>query len=99
MKRRYFSPDLKFNFHLNQERDKPSLRWMGSSGKLSASTGISEDIEERIGSYIFSRDREIGHGYSSKVYKGRKIGENLDYAIKVIELKKYTNSNIEMLKN
>ena len=72
---------------------------MGSTAKLSASTGLSEEAEEKIGSYIFYREKEIGSGYSSKVYKARKIGDDQDYAIKVIELKKYTSSNLEMLAN
>lgn len=72
---------------------------MGSTAKLSTSAGLSEDNEEKIGKYVYYRDKEIGSGYSSKVYKARKVGEDQDYAIKVIELKKYTNSNMEMLAN
>ena len=84
MRRRYFSPELRETLNYLHENSKQKLRWVGSTAKLSTSTGFMEENEEKIGSYVFYRDKEIGCGYSSKVYKARKVGEDKDYAIKVI---------------
>ena len=99
MRRRYFSPELRETLNYLQEESKHKLRWVGSTAKLSTSAGFSDETEEKIGDYVYYRDKEIGSGYSSKVYKGRKLGDDRDYAVKVIELKKYSNSNMEMLAN
>jgi serine/threonine-protein kinase ULK/ATG1 len=70
---------------------------VGSSSQLPST--MIDDSEQRIGSYSYFTNKEIGSGYSSKVYKGKKKGCSDDFAIKVIELKKYSNSNMEMLSN
>lgn len=95
MRRRYFSPELRDTLD-----DAKKLRWVGSTSKLpNMPAGISDDEDQKIGDYVYSRSQEIGRGYSSRVYKARKMGSTEVYAVKVIELKKYTNSNMEMLSN
>jgi RIO-like serine/threonine protein kinase len=43
--------------------------------------------------------QEIGSGYSSKVYKGYSTKDNKEIAVKVIELKKYSEQSLKMLDN
>lgn len=57
-----------------------------------------KDSEVRVGIYKYSTEDELGKGYSSRVYKGVEIERiNHRYAIKVIELKKFRGSSLEML--
>lgn len=57
-----------------------------------------KDSETHIGKYKYSTNDELGKGFSSKVYKAVEIEHvHKRYAIKVIELKKFRGSNLEML--
>ena len=57
-----------------------------------------KENEVKVGIYKYSTDDDLGKGYSSKVYKGVEIEKtHKRYAIKVIELKKFRGSNLEML--
>ena len=57
-----------------------------------------KDNEVKVGIYKYSTNDDLGKGYSSKVYKGVEIEKvHKRYAIKVIELKKFRGSNLEML--
>lgn len=48
---------------------------------------------------MYRKADEIGSGYSSHVYKCRSLKRDGEFALKVIDIKKYTNSNMEMLEN
>jgi len=54
-------------------------------------------IKKIIENYSYSSAECIGEGFTSKVYKARKEGSNEIFAIKVVDLKKYSNSNRDML--
>jgi serine/threonine protein kinase len=57
-----------------------------------------KETEVKVGIYKYSTEDELGKGYSSRVYKGVEIEKiHKRYAIKVIELKKFRGSNLEML--
>ena len=57
-----------------------------------------KDSEVKVGIYKYSTEEELGKGYSSRVYKGVEIERiHKRYAIKVIELKKFRGSSLEML--
>jgi hypothetical protein len=62
---------------------------------LASKTAISfkEDIEV-IGHYFYKKKDEIGSGYTSHVYRCRSHEKDGDFAIKVIELKKYSASSL-----
>lgn len=52
----------------------------------------------RVGKYKYDSSDELGKGFSSNVYKGVEIlRPHKRYAIKVINLKKFRGSNMEML--
>ena len=97
MRNRYFSPELRSTLPSPSPAQSQKLRWMGSLSNLPLPT-IPKDNEEHIGPYTYFTDKQIGSGYSSKVYKGIKGGDE-EYAVKVIELKKFSHSNLEMLEN
>jgi serine/threonine protein kinase len=52
-----------------------------------------------VGDYKFDVRKEIGSGYSSKVYKAISLKDNLDYAIKAVEFNNFKPSHFEMLEN
>ena len=93
MRQRYFSPELRYTLPSQRSSQIQKLRWVGSSAQLS--TAITYDEYERqIGPYTYHVNKELGSGYSSKVYRGKRKDSNEDFAIKVIDLKKYNNSNM-----
>ena len=98
MRNRYFSPESKNSgLHLNSSSSN-RLRWLGSTAKLSTyNASLLDDYEKKIGNYTYYTNKEIGSGYSSKVYKAYSSEDNEEYAIKVIELKKYSPSSLQML--
>lgn len=54
----------------------------------------------RVGAYKYQEIQILGKGYSSKVYKCYHISDkDKIYAIKVISLKKFKNSNLKLLEN
>jgi|JI6StandDraft_1071083.scaffolds.fasta_scaffold11740_3 serine/threonine protein kinase len=56
-------------------------------------------LKKRIENYTYRTSNCIGEGYTSKVYKCSKDGSNETFAIKVVDLKKYSASNREMLES
>jgi serine/threonine protein kinase len=54
--------------------------------------------EVLIGKYKYNSEELLGKGFTSRVFKGVEV-ENIykRYAIKVIELKKFRGSSLEML--
>ena len=73
------------------------LRSVGSSVQLNLLP--INNPEEEIGPYSYDRNHKLGSGYSSKVYLGRKKNTSEEFAVKVIDLKKYGKSNLEILDN
>ena len=51
-----------------------------------------------VGEYRYRPSEEIGAGYSSRVYKATDQQGHV-YAIKVIEMKRFSASGLEMLDN
>jgi serine/threonine protein kinase len=51
-----------------------------------------------VGDYRFKKSNEIGAGYSSRVYRGTGK-EKQEVAIKVIDMRKFSSSGLEMLDN
>ena len=102
MRNKHFSPDI---MHLasNLAIHSPSharLKAVGSSGKLRTyNSTIVASSERTIGNYSYDISQEIGSGYSSKVYKGHSSKDNQECAVKVIELKKYSEQSLKMLDN
>lgn len=77
------------------------LRQVGSTTTLLSGKTYNnfESETQTIGHYTYNLKHEIGNGYTSKVYKCKNTKDNSDLAVKVIDLKKYTPSSIEMLDN
>jgi serine/threonine protein kinase len=101
MRNRYFSPEsihYSANLQANPTNNSGRLKWAGSTSKLHSYNSILlSDSERKIGSYFYDVAKEIGSGYSSKVFKGRSSKDDSDCAVKVIELKKYSESSLKML--
>ena len=90
---RAFSRDAKSHFYQYQ-----SLPRNYTQEKRMKELYTLKDHEVRVGIYKYSTNDDLGKGYSSKVYKGVEIERtHKRYAIKVIELKKFRGSNLEML--
>lgn len=53
--------------------------------------------ERRVGHYSYEVGRCLGSGFSSKVYRGRCEREGRECAVKVIELRKHSESSLRML--
>ena len=51
-----------------------------------------------MGDYRYKKANEIGAGYSSRVYRGTGKDKQ-EYAIKVIDMRKFSSSGLEMLEN
>jgi glycyl-tRNA synthetase (class II) len=102
MIQRHYSPDdITAVTHSLEKEGNKKLREAGSTSDLLATKttiGFKDEIET-IGHYSYRRKDEIGSGYTSHVYRCRSIEKESDYAIKVIELKKYSASSLEMLDN
>ena len=63
-----------------------------------ASSRLFIEDEIVIGDYKYRPSDEIGAGYSSRVFKGRSRSNPMaEYAIKVIEMRKFSASSLEML--
>lgn len=58
-----------------------------------------QSVQRSIGEYTYDLSHEIGSGSSSKVYRCKKAKTDSYFAVKVIDLKKYNSTNIEMLEN
>ena len=99
MRNRHISPEIQqySSFSLlspNQHR----LKMVGSTSKLRTyNSSLACDSQRKIGKYSYDVGVEIGSGYSSKVYRGRS--SEGECAVKVIELKKYTEQSLKMLDN
>ena len=52
----------------------------------------------QIGDYFYRPSEEIGAGYSSRVYRASDR-DCRSYAIKVIDMKRFSASGLEMLDN
>ena len=103
MRNRYFSPEsihYSANLHASPTSSNARLKWAGSTSKLqSCNSVLLCESERKIGSYYYDVTREVGSGYSSKVFKGRSAKDDSECAVKVIDLKKYTESSLKMLEN
>ncbi len=100
MNQRHYSPDQLLPPPRTDSTEKPSkpLREGGSTTKLMESTSRYCDDEVVVGDYTYRVSDEIGAGYSSRVY--RAVGKDgLDYAMKVIEMRRFSASGLEMLEN
>jgi serine/threonine protein kinase len=102
MRNRHFSPET-INYSSNFSLLSPShqrLKLAGSTSKLKSynSTLLCES-DRKVGNYSYSSTEEIGSGYSSKVYRGRSTKDNSECAVKVIELKRYSEQSLRMLDN
>ena len=69
----------------------------GSTSKLRTYHSTLCDSDRKVGSYSYSTTQEIGSGYSSKVYRGQSTKDGSEVAIKVIDLKKYSEQSLRML--
>lgn len=102
MTQRHFSPEEVGSApHSLEKEGQRKLREAGSLGSLQlgkTNSVFSEDTES-IGAFTYRRKDEIGSGYTSHVYRCRSSKDDNDYAVKVIELKKYSSSSLEMLDN
>lgn len=62
--------------------------------------GGLKESEIRVGKYKYDPKDELGKGFSGKVYKGVEIvRQHKRYAIKVVDLKKFKGSNMDLLEN
>ena len=53
-----------------------------------------------VGAYQYKEEDILGKGFSSNVYKCRSIKEEeKEFAIKVIDLKKFKTSNLKLIEN
>jgi serine/threonine protein kinase len=58
---------------------------------------MTGDNSMKIGKYKVLLDEELGKGYSCSVYKGVEEGKTMKrYAIKIIELKNFSSSCLEL---
>ena len=103
MRQRYFSPD---NLTHSQEysltsESKPEKR-LRSNGSVTTMTShaLSNTFDEdsdTIGHYKIDLKRSIGSGYSSKVYKGVSLKDSQEVAVKILNIKKFSASSLQML--
>ena len=103
MRQRYFSSDplplsnnsLQFG-HLKQDK---KLRSNGSVTKIITNSvaQIFDEEPDTIGNYKIDKTKQIGSGYSSKVYKATSKSDSQEYAVKVISMKKMSASSLQML--
>jgi hypothetical protein len=56
-------------------------------------------LRKRIEQYSYNLSDQIGEGYTSRVFKASKDNSSDVFAIKVVDLKKYTVTNREMLES
>lgn len=100
MSQRHYSPDQLTPAPRGDSNEKASkrLREGGSTNKLMESTSRYCEDEVVIGDYWYRPSDEIGAGYSSRVYRAQgKDGQ--EYAMKVIEMRRFSASGLEMLEN
>jgi serine/threonine-protein kinase ULK/ATG1 len=108
LRHRYQSPDtLQSTQYLEKESVKgtspPSLTRYSSAkllNRLSADHRASySNLRKRIEQYSYNISDLIGEGYTSRVFKASNDMSNELFAVKVVELKKYSSSNREMLES
>lgn len=99
MSQRHYSPDQLIS---SPQPDSPSkskrMREGGSTSKLLASASRFREDEVCIGDYRYRVADEIGAGYSSRVYRATGKDKQ-DYAVKVIEMRRFSASGLEMMEN
>lgn len=105
----FLSPDLKPVYPQHQLNrylptvTAPSLARYSSAKMFERCSTIASELQthirKRIDCYTYSSEELIGSGYTSRVYKARKDGSSEVFAIKVVDLKKYSTSNREMLES
>lgn len=105
IRQHYLSPDVRPTIYQVKpvERRLPSpngqtlaryssARYLHQPSLLS-SVEQEASIKKRIENYTYRLSDSIGHGYTSKVYRGSRDGSSEMFAIKVVDLKKYTSKN------
>ena len=97
---RHYSPDqLQLHWHSNSHnKSSKKLREGGSTSKFLESTSRYRQDEILIGNYFYRPSEQIGAGYSSRVYRASDR-QGLSYAIKVINMKRFSTSSLNMLDN
>jgi hypothetical protein len=99
MSQRHYSPDQMVSPSKGDSGPKTKrLREGGSTSKLLASASRFIEDEIIVGNYSYKVSDEIGAGYSSRVYKGTGK-DKTECAVKVIEMKRFSASGMEMLEN
>jgi hypothetical protein len=65
-----------------------------------AGVGGLRESEVRVGRYKYDSAEELGKGFSSRVYKGVEVlRPHVRVAVKVIDLRKFRGSSMDMLED
>lgn len=103
VRQRFLSPDTQVSGPVLAEAhySPPPITHHSPKKQADGTTVDSKEIHirKRIGDFTYSTADLIGEGYTSRVYRATKDRSSEMVAVKVVELKKYSASNREMLES